>query len=295
MSTQPTSVSRSLAPTVAIRDVLCLTDLSPRSDPALEQARRLAERFQAELTVYHAVERFEGAYPDLTFGIGQELTQAAEKRAVAALSAAVEGVGTRASVKVEQVRSAAEAVVEMVLGRRPDLTVMATHGRRGLSHMLLGSVTEEVVQRAHSPVLCLRDVAPVAYRRILVPTDLSLASRLAFPLAAFLARSFGAEVIGLYAAPPATVATLSGIPERRLPIPSEAALWEYYQTDFAGLPVTAQVYIGPAWDRIVRTAQVEGADLIVMATHGHDSLSDRILGSTTERTLRHASCPVLVA
>jgi nucleotide-binding universal stress UspA family protein len=294
MSAQAGSVFPSTS-SVAVRDVLCLTDLSPRSDFALDHAARLAQRFQAELTVYHAVETFEGAYPDVTFGAGQELTDAAERQATAALASAVKGLGTRASFKVEQVRSAAEAAVEMVLGRRADLTVMATHGRRGLHHTLLGSVTEEVVQRAHTPVLCLREAAPAACRRILVPTDLSLASRLAFPLAAFLARSFGAEVIGLHAAPPVTAATLSGIPERRPAIPSEAALWAFYQADFAGVAVTAQVCVGPAWDRIVGTAEVEGADLIVMATRGHDSLSDRILGSNTERTLRHAPCPVLVA
>jgi len=295
MRTQERSIPAPFVPTLTIHDILCLTDLSPRSRSALEHARHLAERFQAELTVYHAVETFEGVYPDLTFGISQELSRGAEKAAVAVLGAAVKGADTRTSVKVEQVRSATEAVVEMVLGRRADLTVMATHGRRGLSHMVLGSVTEEVVQRAHSPVLCLRGAAPTAYRRILVPTDLSLASRLAFPMAALLARTFGAEVIGLHVAPPVTAATLSGIPERPRPVPSEAALWEFYQADFAGLPVTAQVYIGTAWDHIVRTAQVEAADLIVMATRGHDSLSDRILGSNTERTLRRAPCPVLVA
>ena len=90
MSTQRTTASTPIASAVAIRDVLCLTDLSPRSDFAFDHARRLAERFQAELTVYHAVERFEGAYPDVTFGIGRELTEAAEKRALSALSAAVQ-------------------------------------------------------------------------------------------------------------------------------------------------------------------------------------------------------------
>jgi len=295
MSTQRTAAPTPIASAVAIRDVLCLTDLSPRSDFAFEHARGLAERFQAELTVYHAVERFEGGYPDVTFGIGRELTEAAANRALSSLGAAVQGSGTRTAVKVESVASAADAVVEMALGRRADVTVMATHGRRGLRHMLLGSVTEEVIQRARSPVLCLREAAPAAYRRILVPTDLSLASRLAFPMAAFLARAFGAEVIGLHAAPPASVATLSGLPERRAPVPSEAALWDFYRSDFVGIPVTAHVYTDVAWDCIVRTAKVEGADLIVMATRGHDSVSDRILGSNTERTLRHAPCPVLVA
>jgi nucleotide-binding universal stress UspA family protein len=295
MSTQRAPASAPSAPHVAIRDVLCLTDLSPRSDAAIQHALALSARFGAELTIYHAVEKFEGNHPDITFGISQELTDAAEKRALTALTAAVKDAGERGSVKVEQVRSAADAVIEMALGRRADLTVMATHGRRGLRHLLLGSMTEEVIQHARSPVLCLRQPAPAEYRRILVPTDLSLASRLAFPMAAFLARTFGAEVIGLHAAPPATVATLSGLPERRTPVPSEAALWEFYRADFAGLPVTAHVYREVAWDCIVRTAKVEGADLIVMATRGHDSVSDRVVGSTTERTLRHAACPVLVA
>jgi nucleotide-binding universal stress UspA family protein len=294
MSAQQTTTLPRSASSVSIHDILCLTDLSPRSDAAFEHARLLAERFHAELTVYHAVERFEGRYPDFTLGVGQELSDSAERRAVSLLGKAVEQAGPRSSFKVEQVPSASEAVVEMTLGRRADLTVMATHGREGLRHMLLGSVTEEVVQRARTPVLCLREQAPADYRRILVPTDLSLASRLAFPMAAFLARQFAAEVIALHVAPPATVATLSGIPERRAPVPSEAALWEFLRADFAGIPVTAHVYTAVAWDCIVRTAKVEGASLVVMATRGHDSISDRILGSTTERALRHAPCPVLV-
>lgn len=280
---------------VAIRDVLCLTDLSPLSDNALAHARFLAERFQAELTVYHAVETFEGAYPDVTFGVGHELAEAAQEQAIERLARDTQGVATRCSFKVEQARSAHDAIVEMVRGRRPDLTVMATHGRRGLRHLLLGSVTEEVVQQAHTPVLCLRAGAPRPYRRIVVPTDLSLASRLAFPLAALLARSFGAEVIGVHVVPPPTVANLSGIPHPMPSVPTEAALWEFYRTDFEGLPVTAQVYTGVGWDRIIHAAEVENADLIVMATRGHDSLSDRILGSNTDRVLRQAPCPVLIA
>ena len=45
----------------------------------------------------------------------------------------------------------------------------------------------------------------------------------------------------------------------------------------------------------METARLEKADLIVMSTRGHDSLSDRVMGSNTERVVRHAPCPVLVA
>jgi nucleotide-binding universal stress UspA family protein len=283
-------------PAVTLRDVLCLTDLFPLSESALTHARFLAEWFQAELTVYHAVESFADRYPYLTFGQEHaEVAEAAERLACSLLARDVRHVATRCAVKVERVRSAREAVVEMVRGRRPDLTVMATHGRGGLGHLFLGSVTEEVLHRAHTPVLCLRGGEASPYRRILVPTDLSVASRLAFPMAAFLARAFAAEVIGVHVVPPPTVATLSGIPGPSAPAPTEAALWEFFRTDFADVDVNAQVYSGSAWERIVHTAGVERADLIVMSTHGHDSLSDRIVGSNTERVLRHAACPVLVA
>ena len=81
---------------------------------------------------------------------------------------------------------------------QPDVTVMATHGRRGLDHLVLGSVTEQVLQRANRPILCVaatEDAAAEALtevnpcRRLLVPTDFSRASRLVFPMAAYLARA----------------------------------------------------------------------------------------------------------
>jgi nucleotide-binding universal stress UspA family protein len=59
--------------------------------------------------------------------------------------------------------------------------------------------------------------------------------------------------------------------------------------------LSAQVHQGQAWRRIVDVARVEQADLVVMATRGHDSLADRFLGSNTDRVVRHAACPILVA
>jgi universal stress protein A len=58
--------------------------------------------------------------------------------------------------------------------------------------------------------------------------------------------------------------------------------------------VTPRVLLGAAWNAIVETARAERVDLIVMSTHGHDSLSDRLIGSHAERVVRHAPCPVLI-
>jgi nucleotide-binding universal stress UspA family protein len=51
---------------------------------------------------------------------------------------------------------------------------------------------------------------------------------------------------------------------------------------------------GAAWDEIVRSARNLKCDLIVIATHGHTGVAHAFLGSTAERVIRHAHCPVLV-
>jgi nucleotide-binding universal stress UspA family protein len=284
---------------ISIREVLFPTDLSPESDRAFEHARVLAERFAARLTLYHAVELPRHDYPHWAFAHDHEIWVRAEARARELLASRAESLNVTHSVLVEKRSSPHRAILELIRSTHPDLTVMATHGRGGISQLLLGSVTQQVVQHAFRPILCVREPdhgGPLAYRRILVPTDLSLASRLAFPIAASFARTFGAEVLGVHVAPGASVATLSGIPPVDRPVvPTETALWTFLQTDFAGLEVTAQIHNGPVWERIVRAAEVEKADLIVMSTRGHDSLTDRVLGSNTERVVRHAPCPVLVA
>jgi nucleotide-binding universal stress UspA family protein len=58
--------------------------------------------------------------------------------------------------------------------------------------------------------------------------------------------------------------------------------------------VTARVVVGTPYDRIVEMAKSENADLIVIATHGYTGLKHFYMGSTAERVVRHAPCPVLV-
>jgi nucleotide-binding universal stress UspA family protein len=283
----------------SVREVLVPSDLSDESDLALEHARVLCERFGARITLYHAVEVPDPRFAHWAFAHGHQVWCQASKEAEKALAWRASRLGLASEVVVERACSAHRALLQRIKASAPDLTVMATHGRQGLGHLLLGSVTEKVIQQIHRPVLCIRSTehgGSLPYRRILVPTDLSLLSRLPFPVAAFLAQAFGAEVIGLHVVPSVAMATLSGVPEAQpLVIPSEAHLWTFFQEAFESIPLTAQVHSGPVWERIVHVARIERADLIVMSTRGHDSLADRILGSNTERVVRHAPCPVLVA
>jgi nucleotide-binding universal stress UspA family protein len=281
---------------VAVREVLFPTDLSPESDRAFDHARFLAESFEASLVLYHAVAVPDHRQAHWAFAHEHEVWATAERHARECLNRRADTLKVSHRVVVERRVSVPRSLIDFIHAAQPDLTVLATHGREGLAHLLLGSVAEKVVQHAFRPVLCVREPAhgmALPYRRILVPTDLSVASRLAFPMGATLARRFSSDVIALNVVPSTTLGSLAGATPA--PAVSEATLWKYFQEDFAGLPVTAQVHRGSVWDSIVRVAREERADLIVMATRGHDSLADRVMGSNTERVVRHAPCPVLVA
>lgn len=280
-----------IEPLVPMRELLFPSDMSPESERAFEHARFLAEHFAARLTLYHGVEIPDPIYVHWGFNRSHEIWLHLEQAARERLSRKAETLHVSHKVVVERVCTAQRSLLDFIRQTQPDLIVMATHGRAGLSHLLLGSVTECVFQHAFRPVLCVREPehgGALPYRRILVPTDLSLASRLVFPIAARFARQFGAEILAVHVVGPGS----SGPPRET---PSESLLWKFFERDFAGLGVTAQVHHGPVWQRIVETAKLEKADLIVMSTRGHDSLADRMMGSNTERVVRRAPCPVLVA
>jgi nucleotide-binding universal stress UspA family protein len=297
LPTRPVAESRaprrSAAPS-RIHEILCPTDLSPESDRAFDHARFLAEHFGARLSVCHVVElpSLEGAA-----GVAEEVWRRAENAARLHINRRVDELKVPHEVVLERGTSAHRTLVTHIDRTRPDLTVMATHGRDGLAHLFLGSVTEMVLQHACCPVLCVRATehgSALSYRRLLVPTDLSQASRRAFPLAALLARQFDAEVLAVHVTQPPHPASLSGIPEIVETLPTEDDVRGFVAPDLDGVRLGLRLKSGSPWDRIIETARAETADLIVMSTHGRDSLTDRILGSHTERVVRHAPCPVLV-
>jgi len=286
-----------------IKTLLLASDLTPESDQAFAHARVLAEAFQARMTLFHALEmpreRYEGwtDFQDDRRGrwadrVRQELCERARCLHVpheVVVDAAHTGGHALADL----------AILEIMQKTRPDLTVMATRSRKGFASWFLGSVTHQVVQHARRPVLCVRKARhgdDLPYRRLLVPTDLSAASRKAFPLAALLARRFEAKVTVVHVVPPPPLAVLTGTSASPAAPPTEEDLRRFVGSEMGDIPVEASVHVtGAPWYRIVQAAEEGKADLVVMSTLGHDSVHDEIIGSNTDRVLRHAPCSVLTA
>jgi nucleotide-binding universal stress UspA family protein len=156
----------------------------------------------------------------------------------------------------------------------------------------------------HLPPTAYRSYVPI-FSKILAPTDFSDDSRLALTYVVELARKFGAEVIVIHVDQPLSPVMIGDLSpgldmgtvnriaeEQRL-----TALKELDQLTArlreAGLKSRSLMRVGAPFLEIINTAQSEGADLIVMGTHGRSGLAHVLMGSVAERVVNKAHCPVL--
>lgn len=181
----------------------------------------------------------------------------------------------------------------------------ATHGYTGLAQVLIGNTAERVVQHAACPVLVVRGrgethAAELAPRWILMPTDFSENSRKAFPLASALAADFGAKMILAYVKPDIPMTgeiPLNFTPQQidAIHAHAETRLRKFRSEHFSEeLNTTTLVLEGEAHQCLVKAINSDDPGLIVIATHGHTGWEHALIGSTAERVVRYAPCPVLV-
>ena len=141
-----------------IKTILCPIDFSEISTNAMEYAVFLASHHHAKLLLLHVVEylhEFEH-YQILVF-TPQELSEKMEKQAYEELTKVTEQV--KKTITVEAVVRQGKAFMEIIkeaMEKDIDMIVMGSHGRTGISHMLMGSVAEKVVRKANCPVLIVR-------------------------------------------------------------------------------------------------------------------------------------------
>ena len=143
---------------IRLTTILVPSDFSECSDAALRYGLELARRFDARLHLLHVVQD-PLTQPWAAEGFSAPLFEAVEKwqrEAKARLAAAIplSDVG-RVTVSATVAWPYAE-ILRYAAENDVDLIVMGTHGRSGVSHMLLGSIAEKVVRHAPCPVLTVR-------------------------------------------------------------------------------------------------------------------------------------------
>jgi nucleotide-binding universal stress UspA family protein len=276
----------------ALAKLLVCTDGSPESQGALQAALELARATSCQvylLEVLSLIPGYELQSPDLLppppFNL--EL-QAAQEAAVAERLNAWRDEAAKAGVSLEpRLRTSSspyEGIMEEVQELRPDWIVMGRHGLTGLARLLMGSVTARVI--GHSPVnvLVVPQEATLSFRRLLMASDDSPFSTVAFAEALDIAQRMQSQLVA--------VSVAAGEGEIKTAMEVTAKLQNVAAA--RGLALETMVLRGKPDEAIVKAAQAKQADLIILGSHGRTGLRRLLMGSVAERVIGQAHCPVLV-
>lgn len=143
---------------IQLKQILLPTDFSEHSAAATKYACALVELFGAELHLMHVVEQIASTIPEAVVEMASAIEnylENAEAKALGKLTHVLEP-GWEKGKKVTlatRLGSPLLNIIEYAKEHQSDLIVMGTHGRTGLSHVLIGSVAERVVRMAPCPVL----------------------------------------------------------------------------------------------------------------------------------------------
>jgi nucleotide-binding universal stress UspA family protein len=265
----------------AIRSIVHPTDFSDLSAAAFAHALRIALATRSKLHLLHVSQ----------YDVAEALAFPHAQRLLAQWGLSDEDdppwmIASKLGIEVDNIRiklqEPTQAIVDFLSEHGSDLVVLATHGRDGVSHWLQGSVAEGVFRRSAIPTLFIAPGArgfvdqvsgDIQLKRVLIPVDFSPPPYRAIDAIQRFGRLLTGANIAIdllhvgEAAPPLRAASSRALP-----------------------PVILRS--GNIVKSIVDAAIEFDVDFIGMPTAGHHGVLDALRGSTTERVIRHAPCPV---
>ena len=297
-----------------LNNILVPTDFSPASLKALHYGIAFARQFNAVLSLVHVVEPRPAVAGFESVPITIDDTQVLKnfERRLTEFTAENVPAGIVVNTLVQH-GSAFEEVVSTAKARDIDLIIASTHGHTGFKRVLFGSTAERIVQRAPCPILVVREreheflttsrpdeMTISKLNRILVPIDFSDCSRKALQYAIAFAKQFNAEILCLhsieipYGTGEAGIVIETEAFRKRLHEEAKGQMAAFLEEQAVQLAEEGTIKLGTPYREIIQTADDRQIDLIVLGTHGRSGVRHFLLGSTTERVVRYAHCPVLV-
>lgn len=298
-----------------IKSILVPLDGSPFAEQALPWAACLSRSGHAhlELVRVHApVPPWTLATEGVITGTGEQPALRDAEEQYLANCAARLAEGGFASVTHRLLEG---DVTEQIASHAEDnafgLVVLATHGRGVLSRLWLGSISDALVRRLTLPVLLIRPTEGGAvpraeqFGKILIALDGSSEAESAIAPALALSDRNGTDLLLLRVVPPVPVASDSGM---TVALPMDDSLTDSLTSQARGyLEGVATRWRGPAVrvatrvvvepgvaQAVLHEANLAGAELVALATHGARGLRRMVLGSVADKVLRGSERPVLL-
>jgi nucleotide-binding universal stress UspA family protein len=293
---------------IRIRQILCPVDFSPFARRALDHALVLARWYEAEITVLHVsplMPTLFGMEPAVSAATLAPFDREALGRELLAFVGEPMNASPRPQLIIRSGRPAA-TTLDYAAENKTDLIVLGTHGRSGFERFMLGSITDKIVRMARCPVLTVPRGAPEGparplFGRIVCGVDFSPASDRAAQYALSLAQEAKGRLTMLHVVewlPDPSFAKYPGFDvdhfrssllrdaraRAEALVPEEAKAW---------CEVDTRIVCGKPYEEIVRVADKDAADLVVLGVHGHGPVDRMLFGSTPQQVVRLAQCPVL--
>ncbi len=277
-----------------ITSILAPTDLSASSVPALRYARLFADRSAAKLTVMYTESLL---YPVDVVGpvAGPYVNHSPEQQARLRgeieqhVGPAMAGRPYEIDITIGQ---PIPAILSAAKERGAELIVMGTHLRHGWRRAILGSVSDGVLHGSHCPVLTVasRDnvagATPHAITNIICPVNFTDVARESLHVAARVAEVFGARLTIVHVVESAEVTNAAD---------DEARVRRWIAPELQAVCSFRELVVrGGAAERVLDCAEDLGADFLVIGAQHKFFRDETVIGTTTERLIRFASCPVLV-
>ena len=291
---------------IQINRVLCPIDFSEYSDHALRYAVKMAHWYRARLHVLHVMPPLPPTATSPLAEAGRQLTA----RNLASAVARWQEPDVEITSELIESADPSTRILECAEALDADLIVAGSHGRKGVQRVLLGSTVEPLLHKSRRPVLVIpaglnqtRLQHPVTFKHIICAVDFSTPSLTALAHALSIAEESDAHLtlLNVIEMPPELSAPPPPPDFDIYQVRAEAeagrltrlrALVPEHARDFC--TVETAVLEGGASRQILRLAEQQDADLIVLGVHGRHGLDLAIFGSNSKDVVTKAHCPVLV-
>jgi nucleotide-binding universal stress UspA family protein len=264
--------------------LMVCTDGSTEGQNAVAVTLQLARACRSHVVVVQVLIQEEQALgPNLRARMVEEVQKNIETIKVAAAKLQV---SIQAAVP-ESSRSPA-AILSEVEKTRPDLIIMGRRGKTAVDRLLMGSVTAQVIGNSPINVMVVPLGAMAGFQRLLVALDGSPYSQAAWKLALAMAKQARSQLISVAVArKEGDLGNAKAIIQKMFTAAKEAGMPLKWVKGISLQGVFPDV-------GIIQEAIRNEVDLIIMGSHGRTGLKKLLMGSTAEKVIGHAPCPVLV-
>lgn len=278
--------------------ILFPTDGSEPAASVLEYALQIVSEHEATIHVLNVVDTGQ----DSPAGVQDDVSDVLEQNGTEIVNEAAQHATEHGIDVVSEVLHGdpSEAIVEYSTRSAVELVVMPTHGRRGLQRVLLGSVTERVINTADVPVIAVNPgTHPLAYpcQDLLVPTDGSRGSELAVAEGVALANATGATLHLLHVVETGRLGpdARSLLKEEELTPRADEIIADAIATAEAATvdSVKSDIEFGVPFKKIRNYIDAHEVDFAILGTHGTTDFSRYVMGGVSAKIVRTSPVPVM--